>query len=314
MLSPLSFPARWLLRFVVVAVALPALADAQPAAQTTEQVRAELLAHAPAGVAPGKTVWLALAIQHQPHWHTYWKNPGDSGLPTMLSWQLNDGAVAGDIAWPTPQALRAGPLINYGYEGELLLPVPVTIPAGFKARELRVTLQAEWLACKDICVPESGEFALKIPAPSATVAHAKAFEDALARVPQEPASVQARAVIERRALKVEVDGLPTALRGRELRFFAELPGVVEHAATIEQRWDAARWVARVPLSSQRSESPTAMHAVLVPVDQAIGARVLLTITGSWATASGSAVAPAAHARVVGSADNAADSAPSSIKE
>ena len=297
-----------------MAVVLPALVAAQPAVMTTELVRAELLAHAPAGVAPGKTVWLGLAIQHQPHWHTYWKNPGDSGLPTTLSWQLNDGAVAGAIAWPTPQALKAGPLINYGYEGATLLPVPVTIPVGFKARDLQVTLQAEWLACKDICVPESGEFVLKVPARTATVARAKAFEDALSHVPQEPASVQARAVIERRALKVEVDGLPTAVRGRELRFFAELPGVVEHAATIEQRWDAACWVARVPLSSQRSESPATMHAVLVPVDQATGVRVLLTITGSWANASSPAAAPAAHARVIGSADNAAESGPSSIKE
>ena len=296
------------------AVALPALAVAQTAVLATEHVRAELLAHAPAGVAPGKTVWLALAIQHQPHWHTYWKNPGDSGLPTMLSWQLNDGAVAGDIAWPTPQALRAGPLINYGYEGALLLPVPVTIPAGFKAQELQVALQAEWLACKDVCVPESGEFALKIPARSATAAHAKAFENALSHVPQEPASAQARAVIERRALKVEVDGLPTDLRGRELRFFVELPGVVEHAATIEQRWDAARWIARVPLSSQRSESPTTMHVVLVPAGQATGMRVLLAITGSWATASRQSVAPATHARVIGSTDNAAGPEQSLVKE
>jgi thiol:disulfide interchange protein DsbD len=152
---------------------------------------------------------------------------------------------------------------------------------------------------------------LKIPTRSATVAHAKTFEDALSHLPQEPASVHARAVIERRALKVEVDGLPTAWRGRQLRLFVELPGVVEHAAAIEQRWDAERWVARVPLSSQRSESPTTMHAVLVPAGQATGVRTLLTITGSWATASSPF---AAHATVIGSTDNAADPEPSSIKE
>jgi thiol:disulfide interchange protein DsbD len=314
MAFPLFFLVRWLPGFTAVVAALPALAVAQATVLTTEHVRAELLAHAPAGVAPGNTVWLALAIQHQPHWHTYWKNPGDSGLPTTLSWQLNGGAIAGDIAWPTPQALRAGPLINYGYEGATLLPVPVRIPAGFKARELQVTLQAEWLACKDICVPESGEFALKIPARTATAAHAKAFEDALSHVPREPASVQARAVIERRALRVEVDGLPTALSGRALRLFVELPGVVEHAAPIEQHWAAERWVARVPLSSQRSESPATMHAVLVPAGQATGIRVLLTITGSWATASSPAVVPVAHAMGVGSTDNAAESGPSAIKE
>ncbi|HEY6513313.1 MAG TPA: protein-disulfide reductase DsbD domain-containing protein, partial [Burkholderiaceae bacterium] len=245
----------WPTRWASVAMLVPSLAVAQGAVLTTEHARAELLAHAPAGVAPGKPVWLALALQHQPHWHSYWRNPGDSGLPTTLSWQLGGAAVAGDIAWPTPQAIQVGPLINYGYEGALLLPVPLTIPAGFRASELRVKLQAEWLVCRDVCVPESGEFALTIPTRKPTSLHAKRFEAALAHVPTEPPSLQGRAAIERRALRVEVDGLPSALRGRELRFFAEAAGVVEHAAPVEQQWQAARWVARVPLSPQRSESP-----------------------------------------------------------
>ena len=287
-------------------MALSSLAAAQPAVLTTEHVRAELLAFAPAGVAPGKPVWLALAIEHQPHWHTYWKNPGDSGLATQLSWQLNDGAMTGDIAWPTPQGLRVGPLMNHGYEGALLLPVSVTIPATFKARELQVTLQAEWLACKDVCVPESGEFALKIPAHAVIATHARRFEEALARVPQELASVQARATIERRALQVEVDGLPPALRGRELLFFAEMAGVVEQAAVIQQRWDAARWNSRIPLSSQRSESPAAMHAVLVAAGQSTGIRVRLAISGSWATAS-ILVLGASDVIAVNSPENAVDS-------
>ena len=70
---------------------LPLLAAAQTAVVTTPHVRAELLAHAPEGVGPGKPVWLGLSLQHAPHWHTYWKNPGDSGLPTTLAWQLPAG-------------------------------------------------------------------------------------------------------------------------------------------------------------------------------------------------------------------------------
>ena len=250
----------------------------------TEHVRAELLAHAPHGVAPGRPLWLALAIEHRPHWHSYWKNPGDSGLPTSLNWQLSDGATAGDIAWPAPQAMPVGPLVNYGYEGTVLLPVPVTIPASFGARELLIALQAEWLVCNDVCVPESGEFALRLSTRTATAQHARRFEDALARVPVEPASVQARASIERRALAVEVDGLPPDLHGRVLRFFAETAGVVEHAAAIEQRWDAGRWLARVPLAAQRSESPQAMHVVLVARGRTGAVRVRVPISGSWSRA------------------------------
>src|SRR5688572_13542809 len=79
----------------------------------TEQVRAELVAHAPEGLAPGNTVWLGLALEHIPHWHTYWKNPGDSGLPTTMTWQLPPGAAAGDIDWPAPSRLPLGPLLNF---------------------------------------------------------------------------------------------------------------------------------------------------------------------------------------------------------
>ena len=86
--------------------------SAQPGNATavvqTEQVRAELFAHAPDGVAPGKSVWLGLQIQHQPNWHTYWRNPGDSGLPTILYWTLPAGVTAGEIAWPTPQRITVG--------------------------------------------------------------------------------------------------------------------------------------------------------------------------------------------------------------
>ena len=79
---------------------------------TTAQVRAELLVWAPDGVQAGKPVWLGLQLTHQPEWHTYWKNPGDSGLPTMLEWKLPAGVTAGEIAGPTPTKIPIGNLAN----------------------------------------------------------------------------------------------------------------------------------------------------------------------------------------------------------
>jgi len=95
---------------------------------TSGRVRAELMAHAPDGIGPGKQVWVGLQLAHQPEWHTYWKNSGDSGLPTQLQWQLPAGVTAGDIAWPNPKKIPIGPLANYGYEGTVLRPVPL-LPA-----------------------------------------------------------------------------------------------------------------------------------------------------------------------------------------
>src|SRR5262245_30406738 len=99
-------------RSLLALALLPLPAPAASVVQT-EQVRAELVAHAPEGLGPDKLVWFGLRLEHAPHWHTYWKNAGDSGLPTNFSWTLPPGVVAGDIDWPTPKKLPIGPLLNF---------------------------------------------------------------------------------------------------------------------------------------------------------------------------------------------------------
>jgi thiol:disulfide interchange protein DsbD len=156
-------PALRLLLLSLAASLVSFLAHAAGAVVTTEQVRAELVAQAAEGVTPGRPLWLGLLIEHQPHWHTYWKNPGDSGLPTTLAWQLPKGLTAGEIAWPTPKKLPVGPLVNYGYEGKLLLPVPVSVSPTFSGNTLDVRLSAQWLVCKDICIPQQGRVRTQRP-------------------------------------------------------------------------------------------------------------------------------------------------------
>lgn len=274
---------------------------ADSAVVKTEQVRAELVAHAPQGIVAGQTVWLGLSIQHQPHWHTYWKNPGDSGLPTTLAWQLPAGFTAGEVMWPTPQRLPIGPLVNYGYEGQLLLPVQLAVPAGFQGESLPVKLHAEWLVCKEVCIPESGDFTLTLPARSAWSANAAQFDAALARQPQAVATAKASAEVTPQALAVTVDGLPAAWQGQALAFFPETAGVIENAATVAASWKDGRWIAQVPLSAQRSESPKQMAAVLTTAAQPTGVRVEFAVAGTWPAADAAAAPePAAAAAPAGS--------------
>jgi thiol:disulfide interchange protein DsbD len=151
----------------------------------TDHVTAELVAERSA-VQPGQSLQIGLRLQHIPLWHTYWRNPGDSGLPTTLDWQLPAGSQVGEIEWPAPRRLPIGPLINYGYEGELLLPMRFTAPADARpGQELKLRAQAQWLVCHDVCIPESATLELLLPvvAPGTTpggTAWSALFESAAA--------------------------------------------------------------------------------------------------------------------------------------
>jgi thiol:disulfide interchange protein DsbD len=268
---------------------------------TTERVRAELLAHAPEGVAAGKPVWVGLQLAHQPEWHTYWQNPGDSGLPTQLQWTLPPGVLAGDIQWPVPRKIPIGTLANYGYENTVLLPVPLEIAPDFKpsllAQELEVKLKANWLICRKECIPEEGEFTLRLPVRGSTAIHAQAFEAAFAAqpkpVPQVPGGIipHSTAQITDGALDIRVQGLPASVRGKRLEFFPETPEVIETAGEWTQGWNGAVWTARVPLSAQRSASPEVMPVVLA--DGQDGWRAPLKVVGTWPkTAAPVGVSPA----------------------
>src|ERR1019366_2675676 len=117
--------------------ALPREAGAQVAAS---------LVCADASVRPGAPFTVALRLVHQPHWHTYWLNPG-TGLPTSIAWELPAGWRAGDIQWPAPRLLSdtRGNLIGNGYDGDLLLPVTITPAADARpGTRVRLGASAEW--------------------------------------------------------------------------------------------------------------------------------------------------------------------------
>jgi thiol:disulfide interchange protein DsbD len=136
-------------------------AAAQPV--NTGHLTAELVPQTQ-GIAPGQTTYVALRQEMQGGWHTYWKNPGDSGEPTSIKWSLPAGWKAGDIVWPAPKRLPVGPLVNYGYEGVVLLPVPVTAPADAKpGQNVTLSAAASFLVCREICVPEDAKLRLSLP-------------------------------------------------------------------------------------------------------------------------------------------------------
>lgn len=260
--------------------------SAAPAAAsvvTTPHVRAELVAQAPEGVAPGKPLTLGLLLRHEPEWHTYWLNPGDSGLPTQLQWTLPEGVDAGEIAWPVPRKIPIGTLANYGYEGEVLLPVPMTVSSLFAPApgqtQASFELHASWLICRMECVPEEGTFSLQLPLEGTTALHAAAFTAAQEAHPRELPAASSSAHVEGEALALQVHGLPAEWQGKKLDVFPETPEVVHTAGEPTQGWEGAVWKASVPLSPERAASPELMPVVLALAGR--GERVRLPVTGEW---------------------------------
>ena len=146
-------------------LALGAMACAWPAAAApvrVDAVEVELVSEA-AAVVPGRPMRLGLRIRHDPDWHTYWRNPGDSGLATRLSLDLPAGFQAGAIEWPAPQRLFIPPLANYGYEGEIVLPLPLQVPAAVAGERVAFAGKASWLMCREVCIPGEAEVALELP-------------------------------------------------------------------------------------------------------------------------------------------------------
>ncbi|MDO8770820.1 MAG: protein-disulfide reductase DsbD family protein [Burkholderiaceae bacterium] len=293
-MQSVSLITRLLMLLILLGVGV---ASAQPGGKSvvvTERTRAELLAYAPEGVEPGKPVWVGLQLAHQPDWHSYWKNSGDSGLPTKLEWKLPAGVLAGEIAWPMPRKYPIGTLINYGYEHTVMLPVPLTITPEFKpsplAGALEVKLKAQWLVCRKECIPEEGEFSLSIPVRSATALHGPIFQASFAAQPK-PLAGQATASVDGNALRVRVSGLPTGLRGKQMEFFPETSEVIETSAPWSQAWDGKTWTAQVPLSPNRTQSPDVMPIVLTQGAQ--GWSIDARVQGTWpAVAAPVALSPA----------------------
>lgn len=226
MLRP--FPAGILAAFLLFA----GLAVAQSA--SGPMVDASLVSDR-VSVAPGETFHLALHQDITPHWHTYWRNPGDSGEATRLYLDLPEGWSEGEMVWPAPSTYSLGPLTNYGYENAVTLPVPVTVPADAPAGPVTITGEGTWLVCEDICIPEDATFEITLQVGEITVDRAgiTLIEAAYAAAPRTGNDIQAG--LEHRdgvlVLTLAGDALaagPAALR--DLYFFPYEGGVVAHNA------------------------------------------------------------------------------------
>lgn len=206
-------------------------------------VKATLIAERTA-VTPGQGMRVGLLLRHSPGWHTYWRNPGDSGLPTTVQIVAPSGWQAGDIEWPTPRRFSVAPLANFGYDGEVLLPFGVVPPAQIAGDTVTLRIKAAWLVCSDVCVPGEADLSLSLPVLPSSLPSAQAplFARADAQAPQPSAAFEVVAHLDARELTLQA---ATTDLPRRVEFFPFESGLVANAAAHRLYRTSSGWQLRV---------------------------------------------------------------------
>ena len=225
---------------LIVLIVLTGLAALAPASAQSSWsagepiIEAELVSEQSVA-APGDSFHLGLHQIMPEGWHTYWRNPGDNGLPVEIDWDLPSGVEIGEVIWPTPIELPLTDMImDYGYKDEIVLPMPITVAADYAGDTVEITGDATWLVCEDICVPEERTLSLTLPVAASGEQDEAGYwhiRAALESVPQPDDAIAASYAVEGGRVILELSGPafadPAAITG--LRFFPYETGVIRNA-------------------------------------------------------------------------------------
>lgn len=130
--------------------------------------KAELIADVES-IEPGKPFWVGLLIKMEPGWHVYWKNPGATGFAPSIDWELPENFKSSEIHWPIPIKMTKADFVSFGYEGEVLLPIQITPPKDLDpSQPISLKGKAEWLTCKESCIPGNQDLGLTLPIKNST--------------------------------------------------------------------------------------------------------------------------------------------------
>lgn len=259
----------------------PGRAANPDAKATTARSTIELLADL-GSVAPGETFLLAVRHRLAPGWHTYWVNPGDSGMAPEFRWNLPDGMTVGPALWPVPSRQPFGPLTNYGFGGEVMFLFEAKAPAAraTAANALAIGLEASWLACEKICVPEEASLGIRVSTgASATSAAAPAIVAARAALPR-PFDGEAMFKADGGTLRIALSRGQPGPASRAPHFFPAQPGLVDHAAAQRVARLGDRTVLEIPL--QRGAPPPLVPVAGVLVEEGGRAHAVSAVPGDVA--------------------------------
>jgi thiol:disulfide interchange protein/DsbC/DsbD-like thiol-disulfide interchange protein len=220
---------------IAALAASPAVHSSAGGSVSTDNVKARLISETNA-IAPGQSIWVALELDIRDGWHTYWRNPGDSGQATQLAWALPAGLTAAGIVWPAPHRFEIAPLVNYGYAKHAMHLVKITASPDLQlGAPADLAAKASWLVCADVCIPESVDLHLRLPVQAGggavDPAVAPLFAAARADLPNAaPAGSEAKIDQGRLVLTLGRDWGTTLSQVKSLAFYPYDDGVIEYVA------------------------------------------------------------------------------------
>ncbi|MGC6606199.1 MAG: protein-disulfide reductase DsbD family protein [Lentimonas sp.] len=237
----------------------------------TTQATVELISESEQ-VAPGESFDVAVHFELAPHWHIYWQNPGSSGLPLELSWELPNGVTVGEVQWPVPERFDLDGYITYGYEDGVTFIVPMQVDESFIGAAIDLKVDAFWLICKELCLPGEAVLELQLPIDeeSEIGSHANLFGQARAQLPQQEAPWGLSASVDTESgsavISLNGDALPETLY-----FYAAAEGVIDpNEPQLLSTIGAGRAELRLALDQIFTEAPS---------DALVG--VLQSGSGAW---------------------------------
>ncbi len=216
--------------FTFFAVLLFAFAAKAGDTVTTPHVTAKLVSEF-STVSPGETMGVGLHFEIKKGWHTYWKNPGDSGEPIKVRWAISPGLTPSALIYPAPHRIELPPLANFGLENEVLVFSEMTASNLLKAgQDVTIRAEATWLVCEETCIPEKGSFEIKIPV-AAAVTHSQnygLFEKARLQSPKKLPEIAFH--LSERGVDFKIPEEVVIPEGTAPFFFPEAQGLIENAA------------------------------------------------------------------------------------
>lgn len=248
---------------LLLAGGLPALAANSA---DTEHLHVQLIAPNDQ-LYPGGANLIGLYFKLEPGWHVYWQNAGDSGEPPRIQWTLPAGVTAGPLQFPTPSRLPLGPLMDFGYENEVVFPIQFHVADTVKDGPATLGAKVSWLVCKDVCIPGKADLDIKLhvlpqtpPANSTSAVDWGVLQRGVNGLPR-PLPAQDRAVFQSTAagFRLAVD---TGQRETQADFFPTDQNVLDNPAPQKVTPTAQGLVLELKKDANLTAAPAQLNGVL----------------------------------------------------